>query len=371
MAGVRRNIIVIGTSAGGLEALDGLVAQLSPDLDASIFIVQHMPAEMTAEVLLVRLRRHGAFQCKVAVDGERFRRRWIYIAPPDNHLLLKKTNLLVTKGARENRARPGIDPLFRSAAVAHGGRVIGVILTGMLDDGTAGLLAIKKCGGLAVVQDPRDAAYPSMPQSALRNVEVDHCVPLSQMGGLLTRLAGEPVAGTSAIPREVQIEAQIAERVVSDVAQVNGLGQQVPYNCPNCNGVLWEMHEGSLRRFRCHTGHSFSVAALLGSQSEKIEETLWMSLRMFEERKNLLNSTQSRSAAQRAQETQVHIDRLKAMLLEPQNWESTVEDLATNATEAPAKRSFPPARQRRTTGARSSKAKVNGVPKAQGRRRKR
>jgi two-component system chemotaxis response regulator CheB len=361
MPGARRSIIVIGTSAGGLEALDGLVAQLSADLDASIFIVQHMPAEMTAKVLLARLSRHGAFQCKLAVDGETFKRRWIYIAPPDYHLLLKKTTVLVTKGARENRSRPGIDPLFRSAAVAHGARVIGVILTGMLDDGTAGLLAIKKCGGLAVVQDPRDAAYPSMPQSALRNVKVDHCVPLSQMGGLLTRLAGESVAEMRPIPREVQIEAEIAERVLSDVAQINGLGRQVPYNCPNCSGVLWEMQGAEVRRFRCHTGHAFSVATLLASQSEKVEETLWLALRMFEERKNLLNSTQSSSAAQRGRETQVHIDRLKAMLLEPQNWEATVDALATNATEARTEVSSPEGRQQRAKHAGSGqvKPKVN------------
>jgi two-component system, chemotaxis family, protein-glutamate methylesterase/glutaminase len=338
MARVRRNIIVIGTSAGGLEALDTLVAQLPPDLVVSIFIVQHMPAEMTGEALLVRLRRHKAFQCKIAAHAETFRPGWIYIAPPDYHLLIKKKTLLVTKGARENRSRPGIDPLFRSAAVAHGARVIGVVLTGMLDDGTAGLMAIKKCGGVAVVQDPADAAYSSMPRSALTNVEVDHCVPLSQMGGLLARLNRETVPAMAGRPRDVQIEAEIAERVLSDVGEVNHLGRQVPYNCPNCGGVLWQMDTPEVRRFRCHTGHSFSVPSLLASQSEKIEETLWMALRMFEERKNLLNSSQTKSATERAKESEVHIDRLKSMLLQPQNWEGTLDDLVTETGEPEKKR---------------------------------
>ena len=146
MASKGRNIIVIGTSAGGLEALDALIGQLPTDLPASIFIVQHMTPENKGGALLHRLSRHRAFGCKLAKDGEFFKQGRIYVAPPDNHLLVKKDKVLVTKGARENRCRPGIDPLFRSAAVTHTSRVIGVLLTGMLDDGTAGLIAIKKCG---------------------------------------------------------------------------------------------------------------------------------------------------------------------------------------------------------------------------------
>src|SRR6188474_2020308 len=186
-----RNIIVLGTSAGGLEALDQLVGQLPTDLPASIFIVQHMAAHNSGEPLLRRLNRHKAFQPKLAEDGDRFRPGRIYIAPPDNHLLVKKDKMLVTKGARENRHRPAIDPLFRSAAVTHGACVIGVVLTGMLDDGTAGLIAIKKCGGVTVVQDPKDAAYSGMPQSALDNAKVDYCVALSEIGPLLTALVSQ------------------------------------------------------------------------------------------------------------------------------------------------------------------------------------
>jgi two-component system chemotaxis response regulator CheB len=325
MAPKGHNIIVIGTSAGGLEALDELVAQLPTDLAASIFIVQHMAPANSGEPLLRRLGRHQAFRPKLAEDGDRFTPGRIYIAPPDNHLLLKKDKMRVTKGARENRHRPGIDPLFRSAAVAHGGRVIGIVLTGLLDDGTAGLMAIKRCGGVTVVQDPRDAAYSGMPVNALNNVDVDFCVSVAEMGPLLTMLVAKPHGRNKAVPYDIRTEATIAERVLSDVSQVNTLGVQVPYNCPGCGGVLWEIQTPGEKRFRCHTGHSYTERALIASQSEKIDEMLWISLRMFEERKNLLMSMAKQSgrpavrkeSRRRVSETQGYIDRIRAMLLTP------------------------------------------------------
>ena len=326
---------MIGASAGGLEALDQLVASLPTDLPATIFVVQHMAPHNSGEPLLRRLSRHKAFQPKLAEDGDRFKQGRIYIAPPDNHLLVKKTQLLVTRGARENRNRPGIDPLFRSAAVAHGARVIGVVLTGMLDDGTAGLIAIKRCGGVTVVQDPKDAAYSGMPQSALDNAKVDFCVSLADMGALLPRLVSQRPGRRQAVPSDVRTEAAIAERVSSDVAQVNGLGDQVPYNCPGCGGVLWEMDSAGKKRYRCHTGHSYTAATLLASQSEKIEEILWISLRMLEERKNLLTSMTERarteglqrSTRQRAKENQGYIDRIRGLLLEPDSPGGTLTEV--------------------------------------------
>jgi two-component system chemotaxis response regulator CheB len=322
MSGKHRDIILIGTSAGGMQTLDALIGLLPTDIPAAIFVVQHLAPEATAAALLYRLRKHRSFQCKVAEDGETFRRGRVYIAPADYHLLVKRTTLLVTKGARENRYRPGIDPLFRSAAATHGPRAIGVLLSGMLDDGTAGLTAIHRCGGVTVVQDLKDAAYPEMQQSALNNLHVDHCIPVAEMGGLLERLVKEPVGKTRPIPEDIKAEAEIAERVLSDVKQVSELGDQVPYNCPNCGGVLWQLETSEMLRYRCHTGHSFTSAALLTSQSEKIEETLWSSLRMFEERKNLLNNMAQRENSarlktaykKRAAETHIHIERIRAML---------------------------------------------------------
>jgi two-component system, chemotaxis family, protein-glutamate methylesterase/glutaminase len=253
--------------------------------------------------------------------------------------LIKENRLLVTKGARENRNRPAIDPLFRSAAVAYTSRVIGVVLTGMLDDGTAGLIAIPKCGGITVVQDPKDATYPGMPLSALNNLKVDYCVPISEMGRLLETLTRERPGKSKRIPEDVRTEAEIAERVLSDVAEVNGLGKQVPYNCPNCGGVLWQMDSADVPRYRCHTGHSFTLPALLESQSEKIEETLWISLRMFEERKNLLNSTHNAFAVQRAKETQIHIERIRAVLLDPRTWQHTLDRVKKSMSATPKTKS--------------------------------
>jgi two-component system, chemotaxis family, protein-glutamate methylesterase/glutaminase len=321
------DIVVVGTSAGGLETLDELIGQLPGKLAASVFIVQHLPSGDSGAALTRRLSRHKAFDVKLAKEGERYKRGRIYVAPSDSHLLLKTDTMLVRKGARENRSRPAIDPLFRSAAVAHGARVIGVLLTGMLDDGTAGLIAIKKCGGVTVVQDPADAAYPRMPQSALDNLDVDFCVPIGEMGRLLVRLISKPLSKTRRVPRDIRTEAEIAERVLSDVEQVNGLGDLVPYNCPNCGGVLWEMEASKAKRYRCHTGHSFTQETLLASQSEKIEEMLWISLRMFEERKNLLTSmgktavhrSVKSSTRQRLGETMGYINRIRSLLLSPQS----------------------------------------------------
>jgi two-component system, chemotaxis family, protein-glutamate methylesterase/glutaminase len=323
LPGKGRDIVVIGGSAGGLEALDSLIGQLPADIPAAIFIIQHMAPQNTGLALVGRLSRHRALDAALATNGQKFQTGKIYIGPADHHLLVKKDRLLVTKGARENRYRPGIDPLFRSAAATHGPRVIGVLLTGMLDDGTAGLIAVKKCGGVAVVQDPKDATYPDMPQSALNNLEVDHCVPISEMGGLIAKLVKQRPSKRPPIPPSIRTEALIAERVLSDVAQVNGLGKQVPYNCPDCGGVLWELDYPDLQRYRCHAGHSFTALALLTRQAEKIEETMWVSLRMFEERKNLLTNLakkERRASAKLAyseklRDTQLHIERIREMLL--------------------------------------------------------
>jgi two-component system, chemotaxis family, protein-glutamate methylesterase/glutaminase len=322
-----RDIIVMGTSAGGLDALDKIIGHLPTDLPASIFIVQHLALENDGSALVKRLSKQKAFECNFARDGQSFKRGCIYIAPPDKHLLIDKGKLIVSKGARENRYRPAIDPLFRSAAVAYGPKVIGMILTGLLDDGTSGLIAIKRCGGVTIVQDPKEAEYPDMPQSALNNLKVDYIVPLAKMSALLENLVRGPCGLSRAIPADIKSEALIAERVLSDVNAVNALGYQVPYNCPNCGGVLWEMKKGNEHRYRCHTGHSFTATALLTSQSERIEETLWISLRMFEERRNLLNNMahreqrpRSRASYQdRAKETEIHIERIRAMLISKEN----------------------------------------------------
>lgn len=302
-----------------MRALVQLVAQFPEGFPAAIFVVNHMGAEITGDVLTRALDRSGGLTCEQAYNEQPFQSGHIYLAPADQHILLVEGKILVTKGARENRYRPAIDPLFRSAAVAYGNRVIGIILTGYLDDGTSGMMAIKQCGGVCIAQDPLDAAYPDMPQSVITNVGVDYCLPIAEMGMLLSDLVRRKLPSRKPPPKDVVIEAEIAQRVLSDLPSVEALGKQVPYNCPDCGGVLWQI-EGDLLRYRCHTGHAFSSAVLLAQQTAKIEETLWVALRMFEERQNLIAtmgqslSKSSSSVLQRIQDSQIHIDRIRAML---------------------------------------------------------
>ncbi|WP_341939044.1 chemotaxis protein CheB [Marinimicrobium sp. C2-29] len=313
--------VVIGASAGGMAALKELLAQLPGDFPDPIFIVNHMAADTTGEALVKVLNECGPLTCIHASDQQVFESGTVYVAPSDQHMLIEEGRILITKGARENRSRPAIDPLFRSAAVAYGNRVVGIILTGYLDDGTSGMMAIKRCGGVCIAQDPQDASYPDMPQSVIANVGVDYCLPVARMGALLSELVRRELPERGPVPEDIVIEAKIAQRVLSDLPSVEALGDQVPFNCPDCGGVLWQMEEGEFLRYRCHTGHAFTSSALLAQQTVKIEETLWVALRMFEERQNLLvtmSQGDSRrslpSTSQRAKDSQVHIDRIRAML---------------------------------------------------------
>jgi two-component system chemotaxis response regulator CheB len=319
-----RKVVVIGTSAGGLNALKTLVSQLQANFEAPILVVQHISADATGNVLLDVLNKFGHVKCEHAVSGTKLKNGHLYLAPSDHHLMIDEDEkILVTKGAQENRSRPAIDPLFRSAAVAFTTNVIGIILTGYLDDGTAGMIAIKRCGGTCIVQDPADAEYPDMPQNAINQMEPDYCLPLLEMGGLLYQLIGKkPEKQKASIPADILIETKIAKRVLSDLPAVNALGDQVPFNCPGCGGVLWKIDEGSTMRYRCHTGHAYTSASLLAEQTMQIEETMWTALRMFEERRNLMitiakeqKGAAAKSALERANISQVHIDRIKAILL--------------------------------------------------------
>lgn len=315
-------VIVIGTSAGGYSALVKLMSQLQEEFPVPVLVVQHISADASGNVLLNALNKHSKLNCKHAKNGTRLTPGYLYLAPSDHHLMIAENGkIIVTKGAQENRSRPAIDSLFRSAAVAFGNNVIGMLLTGYLDDGTAGLKAIKRCGGICIVQDPSDADYPDMPANALEQVKVDYCLPLSEMGEVLYKLISRKPKKRKPIPKDILIEAEIAMRILSDLPSVNALGKQVPFNCPGCGGVLWSVDNDSALRYRCHTGHSYTSAILLAEQTKKIEETMWTALRMFEERKNLLTTIakkqkgrSSQSALERAKMSQVHIDRIRAML---------------------------------------------------------
>ncbi|OGX87083.1 hypothetical protein BEN48_11955 [Hymenobacter glacialis] len=310
-----------------MPALVRLVAQLPASFPAAVLVVQHFAPDSNGQHLVDRLARHTGLACHLATNGQVLEAGALYLAPPDCHLLVKNHETpyaLVTKGPRENNYRPAIDALFRSAAVAYGPAVVGVVLTGMLHDGTAGLEYIKRCGGLAVVQDPHDAEHPSMPETALRNVAVDYVVPLSEMGALLEKITRSPLPATtpSRIPEDLTQEAAIAERVVGNVDEVARLGHLVPLTCPHCGGNLWELEHGAVLRYRCHTGHAFTGDTLLRNSQQNLEETLWVALRMMEERKNLLTSMATcepsplgLQQAERIEELKKHVNRLREFLL--------------------------------------------------------
>ena len=292
------DIIVIGASAGGVETLTKLVGALPSDLPATIFIVLHIPAQGPS-LLPEILSRSGPLKAISPEDGEELRHGIIYVAPPDRHLLIECERVRVVHGPKENRHRPAVDPLFRSAALAYGSRVVGVVLTGSLDDGTAGLLAIKQRGGKAVVQEPDDALYPSMPLSALAHIQVDYSLPVADIGPLLARLAGTRVKEEGGYPvsEDMEQEVKLAEMDTDlDTTSSNvRAGKPSAYSCPDCGGVLWEVHDRDLLRFRCRVGHAFSVESVLAAQSEQLEEALWVTLKTLEE-----NASLSRRMAKRA-----------------------------------------------------------------------
>jgi two-component system, chemotaxis family, protein-glutamate methylesterase/glutaminase len=281
-----RDIIVVGASAGGVEALSQLVRHLPADLPAAIFVVLHVPAH-SPSLLPQILNRSRTLPATHATDAEPIRKGRIYVAPPDQHLLLEDDQVRVKRGPRENGHRPAVDPLFRTAARSFGPRVVGVVLSGTLDDGTAGLVAIKQRSGLTVVQDPREALYTGMPLSALEAVAVDYSLPVSQIAGLLERLAREPFpepVRVSPSPERIQTESQIAAFDMDAIEDEDRPGQPSVFACPDCGGTLWELHDGDLTRFRCRVGHAWTANGLLAEQSNGIETALWSALRALEER---------------------------------------------------------------------------------------
>jgi len=288
----KRNIIVLGASAGGFEAFKRLVRALPADFDASIFIVWHMAPHIRG-VLPAVLNRLNSLYAAHAYDGEPIEPRRIYIAPPDRHMLIEDGIIRVTKGPKENRFRPAVDPLFRSAAYSYGNRVIGVVLTGALDDGTAGLWEIKHRGGVAVAQEPLDAEVPSMPENAIREVDVDYIVPVDEMASLLVKLCTEipeeQPESSKTEDEKTSLEIRIAAEDSAFESGVMNLGNLTPFTCPECHGVLSKIMDGNRARYRCHTGHAFSSDALLASVTENIEESLWNAIRGVEESIMLLN----------------------------------------------------------------------------------
>lgn len=279
-----RDIVVIGSSAGGVEALQRLCAALPADFPAAIFIVQHL-SPSARSVLPRLLDKAGPLTALSPVDGQQFEPGHIYVGAPDHHLLLRPGKVLMRRGPYENRTRPAVNALFRSAAIHHGGRTVGLVLTGLLDDGTDGLIAIKAGGGLSVVQDPDDAEWPSMPRNALKRDHVDHALPLDQIPDLLARLVREEAGPSIPVPEDYRIEDRIAaqEFAVAE-PQIETPGEPSRISCPDCGGVLNHIETQDETRFRCQIGHAFTPLGLANAQNEELERALAVAVRTHRDR---------------------------------------------------------------------------------------
>jgi two-component system, chemotaxis family, protein-glutamate methylesterase/glutaminase len=292
-----RDIIVIGSSAGGVDALSRLCAALPADLPATVFIAQHL-SPSARSVLPQLLSRAGPLPAVTPVDGQAFERGHIYVAGPDHHLLVRADKMLVRRGPNENRTRPAINALFRSAALAFGSRVIGVVLTGLLDDGTDGLIAIKAAGGLSVVQDPADAEWPSMPKNAVKRDHVDRIAPLTELGPLLSRFAREEAGPSIPLPEEYAIEDHIAAQEFAVMeTDIETPGRPSALSCPDCGGVLNQIEAGAEVRFRCQVGHAFTPLGLADAQNQELERALGVAVRTHRDRVKLFEQMADRARA--------------------------------------------------------------------------
>jgi two-component system chemotaxis response regulator CheB len=316
-------IVAIGTSAGGIRALEELVMQLGSDTDAAYFVVIHLSRKGVGEVLFQRLQQHSVLPCKVAKDGDVIQTGNIYLAPPDHHMLLDKGHIVIGKGAPENRWRPSINNLFRSAAAHYSSRVIGIILTGLLDDGMAGMGAIKRAGGIAMVQNPAEADYPDMPLSIINNMEVDYITSLSRMGEIIREVVETTEPKEVEVPFDIVQESEIDQRVSTRIENLKHY-EKLDINCPDCGGGLY-VTQKEPAHVRCHVGHSYTERELLSRIAEVMESTFWTALRIMEERRALLLKMAKRDEDrgytstseihfERARELDEHIENLKKIL---------------------------------------------------------
>lgn len=303
-----RDIVVIGASAGGVQALTALVAGLPPDFPAAILIVLHLPPYAESRLPEI-LGRAGPLPAAQAQDGEPIVGGRIYVAPPDHHLLVRPGRLELSRGPRENRSRPAVDPLFRTAARVYGPRVVGVVLSGALYDGSAGLLAVKSRGGLAVVQDPEQAAADGMPRSAIRLAEVDHVVPAEAMGPLLDLLVRQPSPSPTPLPiahngvrdnggtdmaDPDEHMVTVIDQTIHHQADGVRADDVTIYTCPDCGGTLFQESAPAIR-FRCHIGHAYAPEVLLSLKAEELEAALWTCVRMLTEKATLTRQVARRT----------------------------------------------------------------------------
>lgn len=281
-----RDVVVVAVSTGGLAALEVMLGDLDPSLPASIFVAMHVDGYRS--VLPTLLQRRTRWRVQHANDGEPFAQGVVYVAPPDRHLILQHDSTVLTRGPKENFTRPAADPLFRSAAVHYGPRVVGIVLTGRLDDGAAGLKSVKACGGVAIVQDPADSVAEDMPANAIAAVPSAQVLPLQQIGEAMAaavKTTVDPRSATQSGPPEVlRAESRMTETGQSSASVLERIGRQAGLTCPECGGAVWRVDSGLPVRYRCHTGHAFSSQSLHAAHAEAVDDALWSAARLLRER---------------------------------------------------------------------------------------
>lgn len=332
-----RRVILVGASAGGVGALSQLVRELPADLPAAVFVVLHISPYGKSAMPAI-LSRAGALPAVHPRDEDPVQEGRIYVAPPDQHLVLEEGRVRLSHGASENAQRPAVDVLFRTGAQAYGRRVVAVVLTGNLDDGTAGLAVVKRYGGIAVVQDPADADYPSMPANAIENVDVDYVAPLADIPRLLMELVNRPVIDD---PPDTEGRDMKEEIELGDDPEEEGAPSDL--TCPACGGSLRESRVETVVHFRCRTGHAYSPETLLAKQTDSVEEALWAAMRALEENAALARRMEKRMRqlrhhgpgpeerySRRAREAEQHAEVLRKLL--------TKEEEGTQQLDKPVKR---------------------------------
>lgn len=319
------DIVVVGGSAGGLAALSKLVGQLPSDLPAAIFVVIHISPSATSALANI-LTRAGSLPAFQPENDQPFERGGIYVAAPNHHLLIKDGRVSVVAGPKENRHRPAIDPLFRSASRSYGARVVGILLSGAGDDGVAGLRAIHDRGGVTMIQDPTDATHAALPRNALEFAPIDYTTAADELGRLLVRIVDEPASASSPASQTLRKEAKMAEADLPTIEDEDKAGRPSAFSCPDCGGVLWEIERGDFLRFRCRVGHSYSLDALADEQDDVLEKGFWAAFRALEENASLARQLATRARqhgrqalasrfGERADEAQSNADAIRKMIL--------------------------------------------------------
>src|ERR671913_852875 len=346
------DIVLIGASAGGVEAISAIVAGFPRDLRAAVLIVLHVSRGRS--VLPEILTRAGRLPASHPNDGERIQYGRIYVAPPDHHMTMEGDVVRITHGPSENGVRPAVDPLFRSAARAFGSRVVGIIATGSLDDGTAGMAAVKEAGGIAIVQDPDSAFAPSMPRSVMAAMHVDHVLPIGEIAPMVAALVREeaPARAGRGGPHVVAMEPDRGHEQLA-LGGPDRPGEVSVFTCPECSGTLWESEESNILRFRCRVGHVYTQESMLAAQVDSVDRALWTALRALEERAALSRKLAERARArqhrwvanafeQRAIATEdqaalvkrVLLDRSEAHVLPDQNVDGPLEDVELKTAQS-------------------------------------